>query len=276
MGSRKVVRIVVGVAIVAVCNGAGMAQPVDHKAEATAKEHYRKGMRLYDLGRFDEAIHEFESAYQFQEDPFYIYNLAQAYRRAGNPGKALEFYRTYLRKAPDAADRAEVEQRIAALEAAQGPGQGTPTAPSLPPLEGNPAPVPAPTRVLPPPTAPLPEGGPMAAPDVAHGPGRMVIGGVATGVAGLAMIGTGVFFGLRAKQKQDDSRNAPVYDPGLDDSASSARTLEYVFLGVGTAALATGTVLLVLGLRDDGSGDRTVLLPGVVPHGAVLALSGSF
>ena len=83
-----------------------------------AREHYRKGMRLYDVGRFDEVIKEFEAAYQYQDRPVTIFNLAQAYRRAGNNAKALELYRTYLRKAPNAPDRGEVEERIAALERA--------------------------------------------------------------------------------------------------------------------------------------------------------------
>src|SRR5262245_1500189 len=66
----------------------------DKDAKATAKEHYLRGTSFYDLGKYREAIAEFEAAYQLKNDPAFLYNLAQSYRLAGDPEQALHFYRT--------------------------------------------------------------------------------------------------------------------------------------------------------------------------------------
>ena len=75
-----------------------------------------RGTSYYDLGRYDDAIKEFEAAYQLKNDPAFLYNLAQSYRLAGNEERALHFYETYLRYVPKAPNRAEIEDRITALE----------------------------------------------------------------------------------------------------------------------------------------------------------------
>jgi tetratricopeptide (TPR) repeat protein len=259
------------------------APAAERSGEATAHDHYRKGMSFYDLGRFDDAIREFEAAYQYQEDPFYIFNLAQAYRRAGNGAKALELYRTYLRKVPNAPDRADVEQRIANLEKSL---RSAPPAPVSPP----PSPAAAPAAVASAPSSlPLPGAGSSASlpaggvheadrpPAPVRRSNLAFTGGVATAVAGLALVGTGAFFGIRAKQKFDEALgDGARYDPSLDDSARRAQTLEYVFLGVGAAAIATGGVLVVLGLQDDGPRRRTALVPLVDGQGVRLTFAGVF
>src|SRR5262245_62111772 len=85
-------------------------------ASAPAREHYQKGTAFYDLGRYQDAIREFEAAYELKNDPALLYNLAQSHRLAGNAEQALHFYRTYLKKVPKAANRVEIEGRITTLE----------------------------------------------------------------------------------------------------------------------------------------------------------------
>src|SRR5437899_1197325 len=84
-------------------------------ASRVAMEHYRKGTRAYDLGRFLEAATEYEKAYEAKETPALLYNLGQAYRGAGELQKALNCYRAYLRNASDAPNRDEVNKFIEAL-----------------------------------------------------------------------------------------------------------------------------------------------------------------
>src|SRR6185369_323115 len=98
---------------------------------AAAREHYQKGTSYYDLGRYQDAIKEFEAAYETKNDPALLHNLAQWHRRAGNTEQALHFYRTYLRRVPKAPNRAEIEGRITALEQqlAQKGGGTTPPPP---------------------------------------------------------------------------------------------------------------------------------------------------
>lgn len=84
--------------------------------EQQSIDHYKKGVTSYDLGKFDEAIEEFQKAYELKPTPAYLYNIAQAYRQKGDAAKAVFFYKRYLQKSPDAANRATVEKRISELE----------------------------------------------------------------------------------------------------------------------------------------------------------------
>lgn len=80
----------------------------------------------------------------------FLYNLGQSYRLANDAEQALYFYRAYLRTAPDSANRAEVEERIAALEKETAARPTSPT-PSPPSLNTNPTPQ-APAQGTPEPT----------------------------------------------------------------------------------------------------------------------------
>jgi tetratricopeptide (TPR) repeat protein len=81
-----------------------------------ARRHFESGMAHFNLQEYAFAISEFEDAYRLQPDPAFLYNLGQAHRLAGHDERALYFYRTYLRAAPEADNRAEVESRISDLE----------------------------------------------------------------------------------------------------------------------------------------------------------------
>src|SRR5262249_21427313 len=75
---------------------------------AAAKEHFKVGTKLYDLGRFEEAAKEYQAAFEAHDDPFLLFNTAQSYRHAKLYPKALFFFKAYLRRLPDAPNRKEV------------------------------------------------------------------------------------------------------------------------------------------------------------------------
>ena len=114
-----------------------------------AKRQYELGIASFNLQEFDKAVLAFEEGYRLRPDPVFLYNLGQSHRLLGHHERAAYFYRAYLRTAPDATNRAEVEARVASLEkllATQRdvakPPDGTiaPTDPSTKP-EPQPAPV---------------------------------------------------------------------------------------------------------------------------------------
>jgi len=121
-----VFRVGVVVVIVLCCASGARAAPVDDVE--SARDHFAKGKRLYDLGRFAEAASEYELAYQAKDDPALLFNIGQAYRLARQSSKALLAYKAYLRNVPDAANRAEVETWIRDLEASAAPAAGQPPA----------------------------------------------------------------------------------------------------------------------------------------------------
>ena len=88
----------------------------DDEATEQARQHYQEAQKQFDLGAWDAAIREFSKAYELRPDPTFLYNMAQAYRRSGNPRRAIDLYKNYLIKVPKSPQRHEVEDRIQALQ----------------------------------------------------------------------------------------------------------------------------------------------------------------
>ena len=88
----------------------------DDEATVQARTHYLEAQKQFDLGQWDAAANEFSKAYELRPDPTFLYNMAQAYRRGGNVRRAIDLYKNYLIKAPRSTQRAEVEERIQALQ----------------------------------------------------------------------------------------------------------------------------------------------------------------
>ena len=77
----------------------------------------KRGVIALNTGHYAEAVKAFEEAYALNQDPSLLFNLAQAYRLAGQPAKALEACSSFLRSASATnADRAQVERFMAELE----------------------------------------------------------------------------------------------------------------------------------------------------------------
>jgi tetratricopeptide (TPR) repeat protein len=110
-------------------------RPARAEDKTVARDHWERGTKFYDLGKYDDAIREFEAAYEAKSDPAFLYNLAQSHRLAGHPTEALRLYRTYLRYVPKAPNRVDIEDRMKELERViaergeRGSTDGTTTAP---------------------------------------------------------------------------------------------------------------------------------------------------
>jgi len=91
--------------------------------EEEAKIHFDKAQTAYKLGRFKEAIREYEAAYRAMSDPAFLFNIAQAHRQqyrldkgAPHLQKALSLYKNYLREMPSAQNRETVQKLIDELK----------------------------------------------------------------------------------------------------------------------------------------------------------------
>ena len=103
--------------VLGLTSGAMAASPEQNKA--LAKQHFEAGVSHFDLAEWEQALVEFKEAYRLKSDATFLYNIAQCHRKLGHVDDALTFYKTYLRRAPDAPNREEVERRILELEAEQ-------------------------------------------------------------------------------------------------------------------------------------------------------------
>ena len=114
--ARLVVAAVIAVGIIL---GLGLgvrtarAEDADTKA---AKKHFQRGEKLFNLGKFDDALGEYEAAYERKPLPGFLYNIAQCHRNLGNYKQAVFGYRNYLRQVPDASNREAVLDLIDELE----------------------------------------------------------------------------------------------------------------------------------------------------------------
>jgi tetratricopeptide (TPR) repeat protein len=83
-----------------------------------AKQLFDKGAAAYDLGHYYEAIEIFSETDRLYPNPQLAFNIAKAYDNLGSKSGSLRYYRDYLRRSPEAPDRAAVEARVRQLETA--------------------------------------------------------------------------------------------------------------------------------------------------------------
>jgi tetratricopeptide (TPR) repeat protein len=82
---------------------------------AIARAHYRTGVEYYDRHQYTDAVHEFVAAHRVTPRPELLFNIAQAYDKVPDPGRAYAYYERYLAERPDAAERAVVELDLSRL-----------------------------------------------------------------------------------------------------------------------------------------------------------------
>jgi tetratricopeptide (TPR) repeat protein len=94
----------------------GRVALADDPAVREAKRHFDRGEKLYALTKFSEALDEYQKAFDAKPIPAFLFNIGQCYRNLGDYDAAIFSYRKYLKLAPDAANREQVEQLIGDLE----------------------------------------------------------------------------------------------------------------------------------------------------------------
>ena len=92
------------------------SQPPTAEARAVAREHYEKAVSHFNANEYPAAAAEFLAVYKAVPQPALLYNAAQAYRLGGDGPKALESYRAFLKAAPEAKQKGDVERHIKELE----------------------------------------------------------------------------------------------------------------------------------------------------------------
>lgn len=88
--------------------------PSEPSAEAVAR--YREARSAFDAGEYERAIRLFVEADRLAPSAALSFNIARSYEKLGNPGRALEHYRRYLRREPGGAGAQRAAARVSALE----------------------------------------------------------------------------------------------------------------------------------------------------------------
>jgi tetratricopeptide (TPR) repeat protein len=256
VGHRWLALIVCEMVVLVLASGVVWARE-DPKQEAKAR--YSTGQSHYNLNEFQEALREFKEAYRLFPDPAFLFNAAQCERQLGHQEEAIQFYRSYLRNAPKAANRQEVEHRIEELQtameaakkaappaAAVEPSTATPTPAANPPVVPAPDSTPAPAL----PAAAVPEPtptAPPAAPTTPPAATAVPVGSQAQPASAAAGVAT------PPASESSETRADLVSSPARSAEAEEPAFYQRWWFWTGVAVVAAGIGVGVYALTAGGS-----------------------
>lgn len=128
--------------IVLAPSSSALAQDEPTVQDEQARTHFQSGRLYFDRAQYDDALREFEAAYELSHRAGLLYNIYLTYERLGRYGEAADRLEQYLRDDPTVADeqRATYTARIANLRervVTDAPLDPVPTAPVEPADEGG-------------------------------------------------------------------------------------------------------------------------------------------
>ena len=240
-------------------------------------------------GRYQVGADLLAEMYAETRDVNYIYNQGRCFEQNGKLNEAILRFREYLRKAKNmsAEEKAEVKNHITECQAElDNPPAPVPSRPS--PTEVVPAPRPAVGRSAPdnPSVAAVPnptvavEATPSQPPEGSSGV-TLRNTGIVTASLGIVAVGSGVIFGVMAKNIADEVAADAArhnYSRSKDDRGKLLANLQWVGYGVGAAGLVAGGVLYYFGYQAAHSpGSNSVsFLPLLLPGGSGVVAQGRF
>ena len=246
-----------------------LARADDRDAQAHAKAD--EATALFNKDDYAGAAAKFAEAYELNHDASYLFNIAQAYRHAGDCTRAADYYARFLAEVPHPPNESKIRGWYAAQSACAKQHATTVVEPPKP----EPPPMPAPPPPPPPPAErPAPEP-PAPQPAVAQTHGHRAAAFALLGGGGIAL-GLGGFFAWDAHylgnqrdallsrcSTQMPCSSALVRD--YNDRGSRANLLSITGFVAGGAAIAAGVTVLMLS-RPEGD-DSIAVIP--VSGGAI-------
>lgn len=248
---------------------------------------FAEGAKAFESGDARAAERSWKEGYAVAHDPAFLVRIGEAQEKAGATAEAVESYRRYLREAPDASDRADIEQRItrlapapagAAADRTEAPHEfGSGATPSLP--TG-----PAPSAPGAGPRAADEESGRPTSEEEGSGWNAYTITAWSAAGASALLLGTAAFFGAQASSKEGDAnrlqtfrdeKGVPLrYTPDvaqqlqdtLADGRRDARNAKIALIGAAGAAVVATTFFILEGARPHA---EVAVAP--IPGGGVAA-----
>jgi tetratricopeptide (TPR) repeat protein len=85
-------------------------------AERASRRYYERGQKLFNLQKFEQALEQFQKAFDAKPFPGFLFNIGQCHRNLGDYDAAIFSFKRYLRLDPEAENREQVEALIEDLE----------------------------------------------------------------------------------------------------------------------------------------------------------------
>lgn len=243
------------------------ARSVDPMDESEARSHFDAGYAYFQEARYDDALREFERAYELSPRPALLFNMSQCYERLGRLDEAIRYLEQFISTTPPPADRAFQERRLSNLRARQESGTTDTTEPVELIAPDSARDVVSPTPESQQASEPPHEESEIEAPHASSGRG-LAYAFLGVGAAGL--ITTGVAGGLALSEKsrlQTDCGSAGC--PESETTSLRTRALVAdIGLGVGIAGAVVGLILLLTSGSDDAEEARAQVAPTLGPNAA--------
>jgi hypothetical protein len=218
-------------------------------AAPSAEQLFDEGEQAFDRGDYGTAIARYQASFDLSRLPLLVLNIAQAYRLSGACVRALSAYRQYVTLDPTSERRGFAEGFISELEPKCGARSSRDGA--LPASQE----------------------------ESTHPRRNLKFVGLAVSGAGAVSVATGLYFGHRATSLGEEVTNGcrsgcdwAVYG-GKDAEGRRAETKQYVFAGIGAAAIIGGGVMYWLSSREQRP-TSIAIAPG--REGAAITWSGSW
>lgn len=234
------------------------SRPADPgESRKLASRMYRRGLGLFDLGRYQDALRFFQCANRLVPASLTRYWIARSAEAVGRHRLALRAYRSLLPHPPAAVSHAELKQRICNMKKRLASARRRPSRP-----------VP---RLPPPGSRPI-------TPALKRHRTLRLAGWSALGAGIALLIAGGVAGGIYLRNRNDfENPGDNVYwDPDgieLQMRLKNLSIVSWTLMGAGAAAVIAGGVLLFLG-RTRERGPRVGVAP--LPGGGWVSLSLSY
>ncbi|MGN6104523.1 MAG: hypothetical protein ACTHU0_05410 [Kofleriaceae bacterium] len=238
-----------------------------------AGELVRQAIAKSQAGDHLGAIDLYLQAYAMAPQHALLSNVGNEYQQAGRPVEALKYFCMYLEKDPSGTSAAYATSKAKALHVELGHGavDDEDLCKPVAPADGRDG------REV---EAKLDVGATRSP----SSPSRTLqYVGIGAGVAGLAVLGAGVFFGLKAKKISDDITHHPQSEPWQEDigqlEADGQRyeDRQIQLMVAGGALVAAGAVLVILGRPSrPRSPESLSVRPTASPDSIGISLGGGF
>jgi hypothetical protein len=233
-------------------------------------------------GDADKGVSILADLFVETRQPVYIFNQGRCFEQNRRYEDAIARFEEYLRAGETAGlsaeDRAAAEKHIADCKSrvpeTSNKVQAT-APPSFVPPPPSAAPIPEPVST-PQPAAGLVEQ-PQPQPEPPKGRSKLLTAGIIVGAVGVAAVGLGMGFNVKANSMVNDMHTkVDYYSENTNSSRESYQILAWVGYIGGAALVATGVVLVAVGASRGRSSQSVALVPTVGPDQAGMLLSGAF
>lgn len=119
-------------ALIAVALGVAVPAAAEETDGSRGRLHFQAGASYFEAGDYEDALREFERAYELSGRPELFYNFALCHQYLGHYAQAADFMRRYLAEVEVVPNRSNLERRLEKLEEKAREAENEPVTPPEP------------------------------------------------------------------------------------------------------------------------------------------------